>query len=319
MPTWPVDDGPPADLHLIDLDQDLVGQRRFISCWVRTGAPAFLVDPGPPSTGDHLLAELDALGLDRLDFILLTHIHLDHAGTTARLLERWPAARVVCHPRGRAHLVDPERLWAGSLQVLGEKARLYGEPLPVPESALAEYAEAEAAGIRVIETPGHAPHHVCFVFEGTLFAGEAAGTFSSLGCGDDCPEPYLRPATPPMFKLEVATASLTKLLALEPAPERAAFAHHGLFSGDVPWLLGVARGQLELWVRVGRETAAALGGLPAAEDRVGLIRWMDATAAVLLERDEFFARGAALPGDIREREREFTRQTLWGMAGYLRG
>jgi len=306
-------------LHLVDLDQDLPGQRRFISCWVRRAPDlSFIVDPGPASTGLRLLTALDALGLERLDFVLLTHIHLDHAGTTTTVLERWPEARVVCHPRGRLHLVDPLRLWESSLAVLREKARAYGEPVPVPPDALADYAEAAARGVTAIETPGHAPHHVCFLHDDLLYLGEAAGTFSTLGRGSDTTAPYLRPATPPMFKLEVAQASLDRLLALRPQPRQLLFAHHGIFDGDVTGLLWVARRQLGLWVETTREVAAARGGLPPAADPAGKEALLDAVAVVLRERDEFFARGVDLPADIRQRETDFTRQTLRGMVGYLR-
>ena len=305
---------PNADggLHLIDLDQELVGQRRFISCWaLLTPQLAFVVDPGPPATGERLIAALDGLGCTRLDFILLTHIHLDHAGTTATVLERWPGARVVCHRRARPHLEDPTRLWEGSLAVLGQKARVYGAPLPVPAAALAGYAEAEARGIRVIETPGHAAHHVCFLHGERLFLGEAAGTYATLDRGPDTPEPYLRPATPPAFRLEVAQHSLDRLLALDPAPRELLFAHHGRHTGDARRLLGAARAQLGLWVETCRALAAQAGSCAAGE------ALMDAIAAELARRDPHYARGVALPADIREREREFTRQSLRGMLGYL--
>ena len=306
------DDAPATGLHLIDLDQDLPGQRRFISCWAQLGpGPTYVVDPGPPSTGPRLVAELEGLGLARLDFVLLTHIHLDHGGATAGVLARWPEARVVCHPRGRAHLADPERLWRGSLAVLGEKARVYGEPAPVPADALADQAEAAARGIEVIETPGHAPHHVCFRHGGRLFLGEAAGTYSTLGRGPDTPEPYLRPATPPRYRPEVAQASLDRLLALDPPPRELIFAHHGRHTGDARALLRAARDQLDLWLSVCREQRTAAG--PGADPD----RLMDAIAAALLRRDPFFARGRHLPADIRVRERDFTRQTLRGMLGRL--
>jgi len=306
-------------LHLVDLDQDLVGQRRFISCWVRALPDlAYVVDPGPPATGGRLIRALEDLGVGRLDYILLTHIHLDHAGTTAAVLARWPEARVICHPRAREHLVEPSRLWEGSLAVLREKARVYGRPRPVPAAALADHAEAERRGIAVVETPGHAPHHVCFVHGGSLYVGEAAGTFSALGGGADTAEPYLRPATPPVFRLEVARASLERLLGLRPEPTRVLFAHHGLYAGDVPGILKTARDQLALWVGVCREVAAARGGLPDAGDAAAEAELMDAIVHALLRRDAFFARGADLPADIRERERDFTRQTLRGMLGYLR-
>ena len=185
-------------LHLIDLDQDLPGQRRFISCWTFQGDElAFIVDPGPPSTAEHLLAELEVLGVERLDFILLTHVHLDHGGCTARVLQRYPEARVVCSDHGRPHLADPARLWEGSQRVLREKALAYGEPVPVPEPALATLEEAAAKGIETIPTPGHAAHHVAFRQCDHLFLGEAAGTYSTLGRGPDTTGYYLRPATPP--------------------------------------------------------------------------------------------------------------------------
>lgn len=310
---------PHADLHLIDLDQDLPGQRRFISCWVgRAPDLTFIVDPGPPSTGDRLIAALESLGIDRLDLVLLTHIHLDHAGTTSTILDRWPQARVVCQTHGRRHLAAPDKLWEGSLSVLGEKALAYGKPRPVPEEALADYREAEARGVRITETPGHAPHHICFAVGEDLFLGEAAGTFSTLGRGSDTAEPYLRPATPPMFKLEVAQRSLDALLALDPLPRRLLFAHHGMFTGEVRGLLQAARDQLGLWVEICREIARLAGGLPPAGDQAAEIAWMDAVAAGLRARDLYYARGAFLPGDIREREQDFTRQSLRGMLGYLR-
>ena len=306
-------------LHLIDLDQRLPGQRRFISCWAHLGDVTYIIDPGPPSTGKHLVAELEALGLDRLDFILLTHIHLDHAGTTAGVLARWPEAKVVCHDIGRPHLADPTRLWEGSRAVLREMAEAYGQPSPVPETALVDFAEARAAGIETFLTPGHAAHHVSFLHGRTLFVGEAAGTFSDLGRGPDTPDYYLRPATPPRFKLEVATASLERLLAIEPVPERLCFAHHGQFTGDVRSLLTRTRDQHIDWVATCRDVVAARGiDLTAGElSEAEILELMAAIAAELRERDPYYARIEALPPDIREREHRFTQQTLWGMLGYL--
>ena len=305
-------------LHLIDLDQPLPGQRSFISCWVsRTEDLTFVVDPGPPSTGATLIAGLERLGVDRLDFILLTHIHLDHAGATAALLEKWSKARVICHPRGRKHIVQPDRLWEGSLQVQGKMAEVYGRPEPVPEGSLADYGEAFAVGIEVIETPGHAPHHVCFLNRGELFLGEAAGLFSTLGRGPDSEEYYLRPATPPMFKLEMATASLDHLLALDPVPLSLLFGHYDRFTGHVPQLLQTARAQLSLWVRTCAEVAERSGGFPQAGDSGAEIALMDEIMAELLGRDERYNRGVGFPKDIQVREREFIYHTLRGMLGYL--
>jgi len=310
---------PAPGLHLIDLDQDLPGQRRFISCWLSVSEDlVFIVDPGPPSTADYLIARLEDLKVSRLDFILLTHVHLDHGGCTARILQRWPEARVVCHEKGRPHLIDPARLWRGSREVLGHKAEVYGEPAPVPESALADFDELAARGVDTIPTPGHAAHHVAFRHGENLFLGESAGTFSDLGAGPPGENYYLRPATPPRFFLDVAQDSLERLLALDPLPRRALFAHHGEFTGDVRRLLTVARDQLILWVATADEVLAGLRGLPHSEQPTDQEEFMDMIMARLTRVDPQFARGVDLPADIRERERDFTRQTLRGILGYLR-
>lgn len=299
-----------AGLTLVDLDQpSLEGYRRFISCWVRAGAagPSFVVDPGPMSTAEVLLEELDRLGVADLDLILLTHIHLDHGGATARLLEAFPGARVVSHQEARRHLADPARLWEGSREVLGAVAEAYGAPRPVPESRLLGYDEAAALGVQVVETPGHAPHHVSFVHDGTLFLGEAAGTFADLGG----PGWYLRPATPPRFLQEVALASLDRLLALDALPARLAFAHHGLLEGASAALLRHAREQLTHWVGV-------VAGTVAARPDADFDTLADTIMATLAATDAHYALGRLLPDDIRARERDYTRQTLRGMVQYVR-
>ncbi len=304
-------------LDLIDLDQPLPGQREFISCWLeRRPGLTFIVDPGPRSTAAHLVAQLRARGVTRLDWILLTHIHLDHAGAAADLAAAFPEARIVCHENGRGHLAAPERLWEGSRAVLGAAAEVYGEPLPVPAdrfapgSELAGEAFARAA-ITIIPTPGHAPHHLCFRHDGTLFVGEAAGTFAQLPDGGR----YLRPATPPRFYPAVALNSLDRLLALTPAPARLAFAHHGLAKGRTRDLLNAARHQLERWLdtlRHERKPGEQLGdGTPGS--------LLARVQQRLLAEDPHYARWTELPEDIRGRELAFTRQSLTGMLGFLDG
>lgn len=308
----------PGSLHLIDLDQDLPGQRRFISCWVwQSPELVFVVDPGPPSTAERLLGELERLGIPRLDFILLTHVHLDHGGCTARILERWPTARVACHDKGRRHLVDPTRLWDGSRQVLGHKAEVYGQPQPVPASRLVEIAALADHGVQAIDTPGHAPHHLAFLHRDGLFLGECAGTFSTLGQGPLCEEYYLRPATPPRFILETAVASLDRVLELDPFPRRLFFAHHGQFAGETRRLVTVARDQLRLWTTTVSGVRQTLAALPHTEQPAAEEDLMRELRAALRRADPHYARGVALPTDIQERERDFSRQTLRGILGYL--
>ncbi len=305
-------------LQLIDLDQELPGQRRFISSWVGTHQGRyFVVDPGPPATGDFLVASLEALHLPRLDFILLTHIHLDHAGATSQVLKRWPEAQVFCHPVGRPHLVDPSRLWMGSLKVLGHKAEVYGEPQPVVESALVGGAFLLEHGIKVVDTPGHAAHHVSFFCGENLFLGESAGTFSNLDRAPGSLDFYLRPATPPRFFPDVADRSLLSMLEEVPLPKRLCFAHHGMFTGDGEALLKQARRQLKLWVEVVGQTM--LEARVEATDEADVQNLIPVFMQQLRLADPFFSRGQELPEDIRQREEDFTRQTLRGITGYLAG
>ncbi len=291
-------------LDLVDLDQPaLEGQRQFISCWVwRSPELTFLVDPGPRSTADVLLARLRELGVDRLDIILLTHVHLDHAGATAAVLAAHPQARVVCHEKGRRHIVEPTRLWEGSRKVLGATAEAYGEPAPVMASSLATFDEIADRGIVTVDTPGHAPHHLSFVHEETLFAGEAAGTYIAMPGGHW----YLRPATPPRFVPEIALASLDRLLALTPVPRRIAFAHHGLHEGHVVELLRFAREQLCQWLAAARTVSRNQPG-------AGFQALADACLGRLAAGDPHYALRRDLPADIQVREDQFSRQTLRGI------
>ena len=152
------------NLFCIDLDQPtLEGFRKFISAWLYRGNGfTLLVDPGPLSTIPHLRGELRRHGVERIDYVLLTHIHIDHAGGTGALLREFPEARVICHPEGIRHLVAPEKLWQGSRKVLGTLAEAYGEIVPVPQEKIGFEEEIGASGVRVFLTPGHAQHHCCY-------------------------------------------------------------------------------------------------------------------------------------------------------------
>lgn len=291
--------------EFIALDQPRRGYRDFIGCWLyRIDDLVLVIDPGPTSTIAHLVDELRARDVDRLDLIVLTHIHLDHGGGAGRLLRSHPDARIVCHPPAADHLVDPSRLWAGSLEVLGETARLFGEPDPVPADRIDRPDSLAARGIRAVPTPGHAPHHWSFVHGDLLFAGEAAGVTVPGVDG-----PYLRPATPPRFFPDAYLGSLDRLLALDPLPERIAFAHAGLCD-DAPALLRAARDQVGRWI-----------GVIAEESRPGERTWSDdlrrRVTERLLDEDPWFARHADLDADIRDREAEYLRNTLEGILGRL--
>ncbi len=120
-------------LYLIGLEQKIERFGIFIGSWVYDGEVKFLVDPGPKASVDQLLEGLKILRIKRLDFIFLTHIHIDHAGGTGILVNHFPESKVICHESGIPHLISPQKLWEGAKKVLGDLALKYGEIEPVPE------------------------------------------------------------------------------------------------------------------------------------------------------------------------------------------
>lgn len=215
---------------------------------------AFLVDCGVGSGGATLAARLaEALDGRPLDYVLLTHIHLDHSGGLAEIMKRWPAAKVVAHAKGLRHLADPARLWAGTQKVMGELAPMYeteGGPTPIPPANLIAHDQAGIPGLVALETPGHAQHHVSYRLGEAFFAGEAAGCPFIFGG-----RLYTRPATPPRYFHRDKLASLA-LLRREKTPRAAYFAHT---HENLPFLecVEMAEAQLRLWEGLFRSPAAA--------------------------------------------------------------
>lgn len=285
-------------LELIGLDIDELGYSKFISSWVYRGeGGSFVVDPGPACTIGTLLDALERMGIKRLDWVLLTHIHIDHSGGIGHLVERFPEVRVSAHEKAVSHLVDPERLWEGSLKILGSVAETYGRIKPVPADRIitADRISFED-GIEVIPSPGHAAHHQCFAFSDRLFCGEVFGIFQDLG-----ESIYLRPATPPRFILEEFLASIDRVA---PYTGRTlCFSHYGSFP-DGRRVCRMFREQLLLWVDV-------IGRHVDNPD-------MEAIFADLVANDPVFARINSLPGDIYNRERYYVGNTIKGMLEYIR-
>ena len=288
-------------LFQIVLDQpDLDGFTDFISAWLWQGPPVLLVDPGPAASLSQLIRGLDALGIGRPDAILLTHIHLDHAGVAGHLCDRWPAVPIICHRSAIKHLVDPARLWQGSLKTLGATARAYGEIRPVPAERLVDAETCRSWGLRAVATPGHAPHHVSFLVDDVLFAGEAGGVFYAMGGAQ-----YLRPATPPRFFLETHLESIDRLSAI--GHMRFCYGHFGL-TEDAPRLLAAHRRQLLAWRNLVAETM-----------QTGLkdLALIDACRHRLLQSDPLLASFAAMPAATQRREAGFLNNSIRGVVGYL--
>jgi glyoxylase-like metal-dependent hydrolase (beta-lactamase superfamily II) len=197
------------------------GEEEIIGSYVMAGnGELAIIDPGPASTADALLSALCETGFDpdNVTHLLLTHIHLDHAGGVGAMLPAMPKAKVYVHTKGAPHLIDPTKFLASASCVFGERMQeLWGETHPIPADrirVLGDGAILNIAGRRleVHYAPGHAVHHVVFydVHAGDLFAGDAAG-MRLLGVD------YVRPPTPPPdMDLEVWSNTINKLKRLRP-------------------------------------------------------------------------------------------------------
>ena len=200
------------------------------ACLVDTGDGLALVDPGPSSTREALEALVAAFGARREDIrhVLLTHIHLDHAGAAGSLARDVPRARVYVHARGAPHLADPTRLLDSARRIYGDRMdALWGEFLPVPADRLVVLDGGERLTLgtrrwRVAATPGHAIHHVAYLdeHEGIVFTGDVAGEATQHDT------PALPVTPPPDIDLEAWRPSLDAILAW--GPEGLLLTHYGL-------------------------------------------------------------------------------------------
>lgn len=288
----------PMKTALIELMADVPGFDHFIGSWVCLGPRNVLVDVGPSNAVLRLIQGLKTMGVERIDTVLLTHIHIDHAGGLAAFLEHYPMATVICHDMGIQHLVDPSKLWARSRKVLGLVAETYGPLGPLRRERLISHRDARMEGLTILETPGHAPHHLSFSYQGILFPGEAGGNYFTLRDAD-----YLRPATPPVFFMEDALTSIDRLLRL--GDMAICYPHFGMAERALP-LLQRQRRQLLRWEKTIREEHAA--------GKSGVVeRCMD---RLLGEDPDLRAFGTMAP-EAQERERFFMTNSVTGFLGYL--
>jgi glyoxylase-like metal-dependent hydrolase (beta-lactamase superfamily II) len=193
---------------------------------VEKGRVAF-IDTGTHDSVPRMLEALSRLGLgaEAIDYVIPTHVHLDHAGGAGLLMQRAPNATLVIHPRGAGHMIDPSKLWAGTVAVYGEERarRDYGELVPVPRERVIEApdgASVSLAGRELVflDTPGHAKHHFCVWDQ----AARALFTGDTFGCSyrelDDAQGRAFMFAstTPTQFDPPALRASIDRLLALKP-------------------------------------------------------------------------------------------------------
>ncbi len=221
------------------------------------GGGVTLVDPGPTSSLDGLRRALAERGrrVDEVEAILLTHIHLDHAGATGTIVRESGRARVYVHERGAGHLIDPSRLLASAARIYGDQMDcLWGEMPPVPPSSVHALRGGERIAIAGRELlveylPGHASHHVGFFDAATrtAFVGDTGGI--RVGA----PLVVMPPTPPPDVDLEAWDESLDRILAWE--PERLFVTHFGSFGGPREHVAAL-RARLRAWAALVEETLA---------------------------------------------------------------
>ncbi len=290
------------------VDVEYRGMPRLIACGVlETDAGLLLVDPGPTVSLAMLEQKLEAQGARFADVhgLLLTHIHLDHAGATGVIVDTYPHVQVYVHGIGARHMIRPERLLASAHRIYGDEMdTLWGAFLPTPEANVhrLEGGETLAIGGRTIDvayTPGHAIHHVCYLDHatGTAFVGDTAGMRVS-GVR------YVVPVTPPPdIHLERWHESLGVLRAWQPVQ---LFATHFGPLDDVAWHLDELAQRLDAWAERVR--------LSLHDDRE------DSERARTFQEEELAAMSAALSTSARASYEQMgpPEPSWYGLARYWR-
>ncbi|MGE5225409.1 MAG: MBL fold metallo-hydrolase [Planctomycetaceae bacterium] len=204
------------------IDTGLAGQRELNAVYLLAGPEPCLVETGPGADGPAVVHALDELGVGPGDLahVVVTHIHMDHAGGAGALLRRYPHAVVWVHERGAAHLVDPKRLVASTARTYGEERMraLYGAMVPSPPERVRVLADGDTIdlggrALEVLHTPGHASHHVALLdtATGAMCTGEAIGSYLPWA------EAYRPALPPPEVDVEAALATVERIRARGPS------------------------------------------------------------------------------------------------------
>lgn len=245
------------------IDTGLFRPRMAASYLLQHGGKAAIIETGVTNTVPRILNALGNRGVAREDvlFVIPTHVHLDHAGGAGALMREFPDARLVVHPRGARHMIDPSKLWAGSVDVYGEDMleRVYGRPVPVDEARVVvagDGHEVELAGrvLTFIDTPGHARHHFSVWDETSrgFFSGDTFGI--SYRETDSDRGAYLMPTTTPVqFDPPAWHASIDRYLSFR--PERMFLTHFSMVENVMVLAEALRRG-LDAYVAISEKLAA---------------------------------------------------------------
>jgi glyoxylase-like metal-dependent hydrolase (beta-lactamase superfamily II) len=253
-------------IHLIDLE--LAGIENSIASYILKGKNTAIIETGPASTVQNLLSGLKGLDVkpEEVAYVAVSHIHLDHAGAAGTLLKYLPKAKLIVHRRGTPHVVDPEKLWTQAREVLGNIAELYGKPEPLPEERIIAATDGmvfdvgKGVELKVVETLGHASHHLSYyeALSRGIFTGDAAGIY--LNRFD-----VVVPTTPPPFRLDIALASLKKMINLR--PRFLYYSHFGKAENAIEKLQVYVK-QLELWAENAKQGIEKGENLEAISGRI---------------------------------------------------
>jgi len=238
------------DLVVIDLEE--FGDRGRTGAYLLLGAEPTVIETGSAACHERLLAGLGEAGVkpEELCHVIVTHVHLDHAGGAGALMRLAPRALLHCHPRALPHLADPSRLWQGAATVYGERLELlFGRPLPVPAERIVVHEDGSTLALpgrtlTFYDTPGHARHHLGIVdsLTGGLFSGDTVSIrYQPELTG--FPVPYLFPTTTPIDFDPVA--ALNTLDRLEGLGLRAVYHTH--FSVTRPATTALAASRAGIW------------------------------------------------------------------------
>ncbi|UCE95270.1 MAG: MBL fold metallo-hydrolase [Candidatus Bathyarchaeota archaeon] len=266
-------------IHLIDLKPN--GIENFVASYVLLGENAAIVESGPALTAQKLLLSLKKLGVKPEDvtYVAVSHIHLDHGGGVGILLKHLPKASLIVHQRGGIHTANPQSLWTASKKALGRLAQMYGKPEPVAQERIIVGTDGMVLDIgnnvklRVVETLGHASHHLTYyeTLSQGIFTGDAAGIYLNK-------HNVVVPTSPAPFHLDIALASLRKLINLK--SKFLYYSHFGKAENSVEKLQAYGE-QLKLWAKI------AARGIEKGENLEAIRKKIIETDSALQKTGEF--------------------------------